>query len=692
MTQNLRRLGAILAAVAWLAACIWALSRFGLENLSTILGLSVIFAVLAKILRTVNWRRKKPFNVAVLQDAVAILEMQSLERWSRQLRSRHLRALDSISTKWVSWQRPAHLGRAEQEVGVVGLAELVALFRASRLRRLAILGPRGSGKTSLAVEISHALLVERQRTQHGPVPVLFLLTTWNPDAQTFGDWLESQLLDEFPDLRATAVDFAKDVARYLFDSKRILPVLDGLDEMAPGHVSKALAGIREGMFRHDSYIITSHVAPYCEALADVGNFGAELEVEALPVSFEEGKRFLLSNTPRPGVAAAWQEVFAEVATGTRPQVAAALESPLFLALARSAYNKAHSQPRELLDVTRYPTAESIERHLLERLLDDLYPPAVGPQAAREAWPRQKAIRWLAFLAAHIRRTGVYAIGWWQIATAVPRPHRMWVGGLCGAASGVLVWLTPDFGRGLGVGFAGALVAATAWTASKLAIARVRRRRLRSVPSQPILWWNNGRGLMFTIAFAVMFGIITAALVSVATAAMEPLWALALDTVSGAVTGCLAGLLRWTDHKNIPGNERFSSASETLKIERRISIRNIGLLGIVALVLLASSTFYGAQLLGGLVLGLCVGAGAIALAHQPGQGEIGQVGSVAWMSFYISLFVLAVSGRFPWRLQRFLDDAAKREALRHKGSLYQFRHASLQDYLASEYESTRSASR
>jgi hypothetical protein len=42
--------------------------------------------------------------------------------------------------------------------------------------------------------------------------------------------------------------------------------------------------------------------------------------------------------------------------------------------------------------------------------------------------------------------------------------------------------------------------------------------------------------------------------------------------------------------------------------------------------------------------------------------------------------LPLTGRLPWRLVGFLDDACQRGALRRAGAVYQFRHARLQDRL------------
>ncbi|MFF5185955.1 hypothetical protein ACFY30_19645 [Streptomyces sp. NPDC000345] len=54
---------------------------------------------------------------------------------------------------------------------------------------------------------------------------------------------------------------------------------------------------------------------------------------------------------------------------------------------------------------------------------------------------------------------------------------------------------------------------------------------------------------------------------------------------------------------------------------------------------------------------------------------------AWGRLGTARIWLAVTGRAPWRLMRFLEDAHRRGVLRHSGALYEFRHVRLQERLA-----------
>jgi hypothetical protein len=53
----------------------------------------------------------------------------------------------------------------------------------------------------------------------------------------------------------------------------------------------------------------------------------------------------------------------------------------------------------------------------------------------------------------------------------------------------------------------------------------------------------------------------------------------------------------------------------------------------------------------------------------------------WGRYFVAKAWLALSGRLPWRLMAFLDDAHRHGLLRRVGAGYQFRHARLQEHLA-----------
>src|SRR5262249_15360641 len=113
----------------------------------------------------------------------------------------------------------------------------------------------------------------------------------------------------------------------------------------------------------------------------------------------------------------------------------------------------------------------------------------------------------------------------------------------------------------------------------------------------------------------------------------------------------------------------------------------------------STVFRG--LAAGLPIGLWEGLlGYMSSGHEGGLTSGLGIGLLVGLGFALGLsvntasrrwlirvgFWLPVTGRLPWRVVGFLDDAHRRGVLRQVGAVYQFRHARLQDYLAADRSS------
>jgi hypothetical protein len=138
----------------------------------------------------------------------------------------------------------------------------------------------------------------------------------------------------------------------------------------------------------------------------------------------------------------WSRVraaLASAATAHAPLVNA-LQTPLMLHLARTAYAPPRTDPAELLDTSRFPTSDAIEDHLLASYMPALYE-IEKPRASTRSRCRQlrqqpaTAVARLAYLARH---TGD-SISWWNLHEAV----REWsprVGAVAGVALVVVLKL------------------------------------------------------------------------------------------------------------------------------------------------------------------------------------------------------------------------------------------------------------
>jgi hypothetical protein len=126
-----------------------------------------------------------------------------------------------------------------------------------------------------------------------------------------------------------------------------------------------------------------------------------------------------------------------------------------------------------------------------------------------------------------------------------------------------------------------------------------------------------------------------------------------------------------------------SPADLLRADRRYALRTgaiyVGLLllgdGARRLAVLGPSDGLTSWLVGGwtwyLGWALLIVGGLLGWAMRSAWGR--------WL--VVARFWLPLTGRLPWRTFTFLDDACRRGVLRRVGSVYQFRHARLQDRLA-----------
>ena len=328
------------------------------------------------------------------------------------------------------------------------LDDIVSVYRRIPSGRLVVLGRAGSGKTILTIRFVLGLL--DLSTPADPVPVIFSLGSWNPDTTALRDWLIAQLLRDHPGLAAPGPDGAT-LAAALVETGRILPVLDGFDETASGLHRAALAALNATTL---SLLVTSRVDEYRAAVesTDVLTAAAAVVLDDLTATDLAG--YLPRTTRRTGATGTvWEPVLAEVRDRPGGDLAAVLTTPLMVGLARTIYSDTpEHDPAELLDVDRFDSRETIERHLLGTFVPTVY----RRQPGRHAHDVDHVEHWLGFLAHHLDRLGTHDLAWWRLGNRMPGWQRMVVSGLVlGLAAGLPAALVIGLIHAIGVGTAGA---------------------------------------------------------------------------------------------------------------------------------------------------------------------------------------------------------------------------------------------
>lgn len=538
------------------------------------------------------------------------------------------------------------------------VADLVRRVRSLPRTRLAILGDAGSGKTSLAVLLVRELA--RQHTRGDRVPVLVPLAGWDPDVP-LTEWLTSRLRKDYPALRAA--EFGDDAAAALVRDRRVLPVFDGFDELAPATRQRAV-DVLGRLTDDDAWIITSRQ----EEFASVGSArGSEVDatLTALPLSPVEAADYLrrmVGDDPR------WQPILRALSGTPDGPLATAMRTPLTLWLVARTYVDRGADPGRL---DTYPDADAVRRHLLDELVPSLLEtrtPGGGPFQPRHRWPVDRARRWLATLAR------ADELAWWALGLGPRHPRRalVIVLALLAALPVGVVGLVTSGTRGLLCAPVFTLLFGLAATTVPIADAAPAFASFQL----------RGRvgGLLAGILTGTVAGVVLAGLfyggAQLANLPM-PGYFLPLTMTAALVTGVGLGvgvsLLRWT---GVPTRlEEARTPRGVLRSDRRLTVTTAFVL---AAAMCGFTTYMLAPMFPAYVLlGLAtfpawfVWAAWSAPDSWPTRAWPGYVLTVGWA---------AASGRLPLRLMPFLADMHRIGVLNQVGPVYRFRHQDLRAVL------------
>lgn len=547
---------------------------------------------------------------------------------------------------------------------------LAEAFRRLPHRRLVLLGSAGSGKTAAAMRL---VLELTREPRDGPVPVLIGLAGWDPSADDLDPWLARRLAETYPILSSAS-------ARDLVERGRVMPILDGLDEIAPQLRARALEKIGSMPVKGRPLVLTCRKEEYDKLIASKALLVADASVWCLePVGPAELESYL--NHRRPRGDRHWRVVLDHVRVNPHGPLAAALSTPLMASMARAAYSSAAADPAALLG---FPDRDSVERHLVDEFL-------------RHAYGRRhdRARRHLTALADLMGDRREFA--WWRLhrAVSVMRPGCLLalLGGLLGGWAGSLVTLPPGAGwrrivvvavfAAVGLFYLTANLVPEPGTGSRPQTAGPRPRRIawtfaQRRPGEGLILnpdvaygYYLGAGITFFPAVAVICGYGswqagTILLVFISLAAI------------GAISGMVLGILyRWLSTP-VP----VDWAADPMSVLRQDRIAALLALPPHLLVCGAAGVFLGTDLgqrppapPSAAVLGVGLAFGVAAW--------IGYVlTSTAWGWFCLIRVRLALAGELPWRLMKFLAEAHSLKVLRQAGPVYEFRHSTLQDFLRS----------
>jgi transcriptional regulator with XRE-family HTH domain len=567
--------------------------------------------------------------------------------------------------------------------------------------QLLILGDPGAGKTTLLLELARELLADRVPSD--PMPAVFHLASWTPEQRSLAQWLVDELHQRY--------GVARPLAREWIDAEQILPLLDGLDEVADRCRATCVAAINE--FRRDHgqlpIAVCCRTGWYQELGTRLALRGA---IAILPLTQAEVSRYL---------AEAGEEL-ADVRAllADDEQLESLLTTPLFLKIAAIAY-----RGRSAAAMTAGPIAER-RRHILGDYVDAM----LSRSSPGSPFGSDRTRAWLSWLARTMRAhaQSVFYVDWMQ-PSWLPNPGQRWlvtrgISAAIGLVTGALVGLNwgGDWGSSLGP----ALFALSGLTTGVLVAVfhGLYANESRIAPAERLHWsWAAlrrgfprwlGIGLGIGLVGGVVFGLVLSLALSLRTdvlsgarsagaAPVESAITLSGRLVTGAASGVLAGatigLLITLAFGLMTGLEaRFDLAGLTPGQSVEASGRNALIGGIVGACVfgLGFALFYG---LGTSLTGPAIHrvAGAVGLAGvywpvaAPNDIAVAvlvggvvaglQRGGGAYLRHRALVALLVRSGCAPRDYVAFLEYASRLVLLQRRGAGYEFMHRLLLEYFA-----------
>ena len=591
------------------------------------------------------------------------------------LTTRFRPAPESLFDSWPNI-RLAPLGSHPGPLKLAGtLSEIARSYARIPSGRLVVLGAAGAGKTVLVTRLARELLAGRR--SGAPVPVIFEARSWDP-ARPLREWMIEQLADNHRPLARSSGPESPSLAAQLVGGGQIRPILDGLDDIAAGLRRPAIEQLN--LAAAVPVVVTCRPEEYAALMAEGPVLRAAAGIELPGLTRADLAQYLPRINPPASTGtdpAGWASVLARLRShGTDPEsavLAEALSTPLTVHLFRAVYaDGAGRDPAELLDRSRFPSATDIRQYLLGSFIPAAY-------SSPTQWPAEAVPRWLGFLARHGGERRSPDVAWWQLRDRVPRVLRVLSFGLVHAAATFLTlalfqWLFSHFSgqrqaapwpmlaaSGV-VALTGGLY--TGWPSVGPLPAQTRAR----VP---------GRVRDLFVEFTVVF--------FVAKASFLPLkllllaiggWSLSftfgtLPSIALAMSTAVTVLLLHFAEAPAAA-DRVGSPLVSIKASRRSVLLRSGATTVAAIVGIGG--VFGA--FGGLTVGLV--AAGVALPARLAY----VLTSTAWGQWcMLTRPYLALTGRLPWRIIRFLEDARERGVLRPSGAVYQFRHDELRRRLA-----------
>jgi serine/threonine protein kinase len=554
--------------------------------------------------------------------------------------------------------------------GEGNLASVSGYYQSLSPKRLVVLGDPGAGKTVLALELLIQLLERRRIDRDTPIPVLVSAAACDTNVP-WDKWLIRYLAQRF--------SMATNVMGNLVRDGRILPIVDGLDEMdppgAPQRANALIAALNSYMRGREraAIVVTCRRAEYQVLTRKVDR---ATHVEMVPLTSHEAAAYLSKEFLSEMERNSWEPVLADLRDNPKGLLASQLTTPWRLTLALAVF-RANGDPAELLPGPVHtlsgPAAVRYARRVDALLLGRYIRAKVNLNGRDLGYTPQKVERWLTALAHGLdwqghnngSATDIHLDQWWRPAG----PRMVQLAHVAVVAIIALPWAAFAAMRGQpGLIVIGAtILPLAAFAAHSPKSHRLQTGQLSTRVGFLRLLLRLTAGLAAGLALGL-----TGRFASGLAAGLTLL--LALGFTSGLVIGVEDHSPHAIGPRDVIQADRNFGLAAGLAFGLGGGLAG-GLAGALARWLAAR---LGVGMLvepGGLALGLAEGF-ALGLAFGLAFGGASSV------RYYLGVVGGAFRGTRPMAFGTFLDWCCHAGLLRVSGITYQFRHRQLQDWLMS----------
>jgi DNA polymerase III delta prime subunit len=508
--------------------------------------------------------------------------------------------------------------------------------------RLLILGAPGSGKTTTVLELARDLI---QRAQHHPehaIPVLFELTDWKDNKQTFADWLIADLKFRH--------NIPKAMTRKWIKTGQLLPLLDGLDELKLTRRKVCLQKIKEFLeasSRQFPIVLCCPQEEYLEGKAIFGKLGGLVCLQPLT------EKQIESYLRRVGYGYLWQAI-AEDLEGLLELG----KTPLLLNIIPVACSDGlRPIGRRFSDSTKRTECQEQCR---QELFDAYIKRRLEKPHNRKGYELEDTKRWLIWLAKTLKKQNKAEFLIEDLQPSLletiqqRRLYQIFAGLISGIILGFISGLISGGFIGLLCGLLGGLIYGL--------IPHIK------VAEIPILSWDKPEDrLSLGISLALIIGLIIWMIFGLTLWLIKYLF---FWLFFGLLSGLIIGLIVRTNENNIQiKNKPNQGIRESAKNTIIISLISwpAGML-LYALLRLA---------IGQTVEPLMALNYGVSFALFFGMAY----GGLACIQHCVLRLILWLSGSIPWNYAHFLTYAADRQFIKQVGGHYRFIHELLRSHFA-----------